>query len=233
MADLVNAPQEGDAKEVERPEDSIPEQFQGKSFQNMVEMYQNLEKKLGQQSEELGSLRALAETSVAPKTEEEKVDFYDNPEGAIERIIERKLAPFNAQIRQQQEAEVRTRLNAEYPGWEDTVKSEDFQSWVVDSKVRTDLFVQANAASYDAAKELLETWQARTGSAEKTQKAEEKAVRRDRKLRAAATEKGSSGVDSKKILNRSDLRALKQNNPTKYNELLPDIRRAYAEGRVR
>ena len=237
MVDLVNKPEEGNPSEIEQPEASIPEQFRGKSTDDIIGMYQHLEKKLGQQSEELGSLRALAEQAVSAPAKEgsstDDVDFFDNPEKAIERIVEQKLAPFNASLREQQQTAVRERLDQHYPGWETTAKSPEFETWVAGSKERTRLFVRANGADWDAANELFETWGKINASDSSSKKAATKAVERDRALRAAKTEKGSAGVDPRKILSRSDLRTLRQTNPSRYNELLPDIRKAYAEGRVR
>jgi hypothetical protein len=239
MADLINAPDEGNPSEITTPEVTIPERYQGKSFEEVIEMHRNLEKKLAEQGEELGSLRALAEETVASvgsskgDDDADSVDFFDDPEKAVERIIERKLAPLSGQVAKQQEAVVRERLDKSFPGWKETVKSDEFQEWVADSRVRTQLFISANQSNWDACNELLSTWQEISGASNKTEEAATKAVARDRKLRAAKTETGSAGVDPRKILNRSDLRSLKQNNPTRYNELLPDIRKAYQEGRVR
>ena len=235
MVDLVNTPDEGNPAEIETPEASIPENYQGKSIEEVIAMHQNAEKLLGRQSEELGSLRSLAEQSITAGStpEAEPVDFYEDPEKAIERIIEAKLAPFNASLKSQNEAAVRERLDATYPDWEPTVKSEEFQNWVAESEVRTKLFVAANGADWKSANELLGTWAKINGSEKAAKKASTKAVDRDRKLRAAKTEKGSSGIDPRKILSRADLRTLKQTNPTRYNELGPEIRKAYAEGRVR
>lgn len=235
MVDLVNAPEDGIPAAIETPEASIPEPYQGKTIEEVIQMHQHAEKTIGRQGEELGSLRSLAEQQIAAGStpEPESVDFYEDPEKAIERIIEQKLAPFNASLRAQNEAAVRERLTQNYPEWEATVKSDEFQNWVAESQVRTRLFVAANGNDWQSADELLGTWAKINGADKAAAKASSKAVDRDRKLRAAKTEKGASGIDPRKILSRADLRQLKQTNPTRYNELGPEIRKAYAEGRVR
>ena len=235
MADLVNPPKETANPEaaITKPEESIPENYQGKSFQEVIEMHQNAEKQMGRMSNELGELRKLAESAVRQPEKEPEVDFYDDPAAAVRRLIREELKPLTEESNKQREAQVREKLSQSYPEWEKTVKSDAFQNWVAESEVRVNLFVQANAADWSSANELLGTWEKLNASSKQTEAAAEDAVKRDRKLRAAATEKGGTNIDPRKILNRADLRQLKQNNPSRYNELLPDIRRAYAEGRVR
>jgi len=237
MVDLVNTPDEGSAAEVTTPDDNTPEHLRGKAPAELVDMYRSLERKLGEQSEELGSLRKLADQTLMPAQQEsqagEDIDFFTDPEKAVERIIERKLRPFDDMTREQSKTATVNRLNNDFPKWEETVKSQDFQEWVGKSKVRTKLFIAADAADFESAAELLSTWADLGNSKATTNSIEKKAVERDRKLRAVATEKGASGIDPRKILSRADLRSLRQTNPSRYNELLPDIRKAYAEGRVR
>ena len=218
---------------VTQPETSIPETYRGKSAEELIKMHQNLEKKFKERDAELGELRTFAQNQVAKPPETSEVDFFDDPEGAVRRIIQQELAPTTAQFRQQQETAMRERLNASYPKWEETAKSEDFQNWVAASKVRTDLFLKANDLDWSAADELFSTWSQLSEKSEAREKASKEAVERDRKIRAATTERGSAGIDPRKILSRQDLRELRRTNPTRYNELLPDIRKAYAEGRAR
>lgn len=237
MAEIVNSPDEGNAREVDQPVSDIPEHLQGKSAQELADMYKSLERKLGEQSEELGSLRKLADTALlqqqAPAPAEDDVDFYTDPEGAVRRIVDGALRPILQERNQVRQQTAKQRLDSEHPGWQDTVKSQEFQEWVAKSKIRTSLFVEGNSGDYNAADELFSTWKGLSKSESATKEAESKAVQRDRKRRAATTEKGAAGIDPRKILSRADLRELKRTNPNRYQDLLPDIRKAYAEGRVR
>ncbi len=233
---IVNKPEEGNSAEVTAPQSEIPEQFRGKSPEDLVKMYQNLEQKLGSQSEELGQLRKLAEQQIRERESSagsEDVDFFADPERAIEKMIRKHLSPYEEVVSKQREQAVVQRLDAEHPGWKDIAGAQDFQEWVAKSKVRTNLFVQANAADYDAANELLSTWKSLSGAKSESNDTARKAVERDRKLRAVSTEKGATGIDPRKILYREDLQSLKQKDPDRYQQLLPDITRAYQEGRVR
>lgn len=240
MAEIVNTPTEGSGSNVEQPADTTPEALQGKSAAEIAEMYTNLERKLGEQSEELGSLRKLADTALlaepkeaaAPSSEADG-DFWSDPEGYIKRAIGEATKPVQEIGRKQQQEQATVRLNQDFPGWQDTVATKEFQDWVAKSKVRTRLFIEGDGGDFEAAAELFSTWGDINGSKQKGEAAKKEAVSRDRKLRAATTEKGSAGIDPRKILNRSDLQELRRTNPNRYNELLPDIRKAYAEGRVR
>lgn len=238
MADIANTPEEGNAAAVTAPdENQIPEKYRGKSEQDIIQMHQELEKKLAQQGEELGSLRQLADQSLliadSSSEQSEDVDFYADPEKAIVSLIKRELAPFNELTSKQQQQQVAQRLDTDFPGWKDTSANEDFQNWVAKSKVRTELWMRADNADLDAATELFGTWSELGNATKARETTAKKAVQRDRKLRAATTEKGAAAIDPRKILNRADLRSMAQNNPTRYRELLPDIRKAYAEGRVK
>lgn len=237
MADLVNTPTDGDASEVEKPEDSTPERYRGKSPEEIMQMADELRTTVDRMGNELGELRNYRDQTLQQAAsvddKQESVDFFEDPEKAVRRIVDEATADIRKSYLQNSEAVVRGRLDSEYPGWEETVKSNEFQNWVAESKHRVNMFVQANAADWDSANELLGTWQKIQGVEKTAEKAATKAVDRDRKLRAVKTEKGSAGIDPRKILRRADLISLKRDNPDRYNELLPDIKRAYAEGRVR
>lgn len=245
MAELVNTPDEGSAAEVEKPDDNTPEHLRGKSQQEILEMYTSLERKLGEQSEELGSLRKLADQALMtekpasdlgapdPGAGSDGADFWSDPEGYIKRVVTEATKPVQELTRKQQQEAAAVKLSQDFPNWKDTVADKEFQEWVARSKVRTDLFLRGDSGDVDAAAELFATWGDLSKAKDSTKASEKKAVERDRKMRAATTEKGSAGIDPRKILNRNDLRELKRTNPDRYNELLPDIRKAYAEGRVR
>lgn len=233
---ITNKPEQGNPDAVTEPVDEIPENLQGKSAAELADMYQSLERKLGEQSGELGELRRALNQQQAPQPQQEaeaEVDFYSDPERYIRQVIAKELRPVASVVEGQQAKETERRLDAEFSGWKDTVKNSDFQSWVKKSKVRLNLWAQADVGDYDSAAELFSTWNDISGTAVKSQQKVEKAVQKDRKLRAARTEKGAPQIDGRQILKRVDLQELKRVNPDKYNALGPEIRKAYAEGRVK
>jgi len=84
-------------------ENVIPNKFAGKSTEEIIESYQNLEKELGRKAQEVGELRKLSDSFLqaqiqqaqsTPKQQdtneikEEPVDFFDNPDLAINKAIE-------------------------------------------------------------------------------------------------------------------------------------------------
>ena len=56
---------------------------------------------------------------------------------------------------------------------------------------------------------------------------------RDAALKAGATERGGTGQAAKRYFRRTALINMKVNDPQKYEAMLPDIERAYMEGRVK
>ena len=54
--------QEAQAEETPQPESTIPEKFAGKSTEELVEMYQNVEKMMGKQASEVGEQRKLIQS---------------------------------------------------------------------------------------------------------------------------------------------------------------------------
>jgi len=230
-SNIVDTPTPGNAENVTaNVESPLPEKLQGKSELEIAQMYTELEKKLGHQSNELGQLRNMLNESTsanAPPTEE--VDFYSDPEAALEQ----RLAPLAQQITDLRVENTRQKLLNRHPDFETTVAATDFQNWVAESPARVRMFREANNGTFDSANELLTTWgQVNTASKQTETKAKE-AVTRDRKLRAATTESGAANLPPGKIYNAADLQELRQKNPERYRAMEPEIRKAYAEKRVR
>ena len=81
---------------LEEPESDIPEKYQGKSTAEIVRMHQEAEKLLGKQSSEVGDLRKvvddyiqtqLTDTETQATNADEEVDFFSDPDKAVERAI--------------------------------------------------------------------------------------------------------------------------------------------------
>lgn len=233
MAELVNKPDEGNADAVLEPVNPIPEKLREKSAAELADMYQELEKKLGSQSEEIGELRRSLQNPPTPQQEpEQELDFYSDPQRYVEQLVEQKLRPVSSVVQKQQEKEMERRLDSTFTDWRSTVKSAEFQEWVTKSPIRKNLWTSADFGDYDAASELFGTWEAISGTSKKAQQKTEGAVKKDRAIRNATTERGTPKLDGRKTIRRVDLQELRRTNPDKYNANLPDIRKAYQEGRV-
>lgn len=228
-----------DAQEKQAIED-LPEKFRGKSPKEVVEMYENLEKEFGRKGQELGELRQLTDTliqkelstpqpSTVTKEVTEDVDFYEDPEKAVERLLEKKLAPFNQHLEKMSHEEFSNRMKLEFPDHPKILQSEDFGKWVQASPYRIKMYQEADQFNWDAANELFSTWIALHPTPEENKET------RDKQLADAKTEKGKGAgkTKTKKVYRRADIIRLKMYEPEKYAALESDIRKAYAEGRVK
>lgn len=232
------------------PEYVPPEKYAGKTLEEVIGMHQNAEKALGKQGQEVGEQRKLiqqlieaqtqANQAAKPTEEPESFEdtFYDDPAKAVNSAIENHpeiLKAKEANVRSAQQANL-AQLEVKHPDFMDVVADSDFQKWVGESGIRTELFRRADA-SYDvgAADELLSTWkQISMIGKTKEVKAEQKKSRQ-KAMRQTSSETRSSGdsVGGKKMYRRSDLIDLQMKDPSRYAALADEIQLAYAEGRVK
>ena len=222
---------------LEKPKAEIPEKFAGKSIEDVISSYQNLEKDYGRQGQELGQLRGhvdqLLQTTIQKQEpavqEQEAPSFYDDPENYISRVLEEKLAPLVGRVNNTEQTQTVNRFNEEYPNWQETVNSSEFHQWVSQSPIRLELHAKANQADYNAGKELLDNWDLQQRASQTTTNATQ-----EQKLKDATTETGSTGqTGGRKVYKRHDLIQLRLNDPNKYESMESEIMQAYAEGRVK
>lgn len=224
----------------EETEDDIPEKYQGKSVADIVRMHQEAEKLLGRQSSEVGELRKVVDSYIqtqlsneAPETEE--IDFFDDPQSAVSKAIENhpKIREAEAMSLEYRKNDTFGRLQQQYPDLMETVQDPKFQDWVKASKIRTQLYAMADQQfDYDAANELLSTWNDRKGTVKATAEAE-KASRKNAVKEASTGNVRGTGETSKKIYRRSDIIKLMKTDPDRYQALSDEIMTAYREGRVK
>jgi hypothetical protein len=222
----VNEAPEGDVVAEESQAPAIPDKYQGKSMEEVIDMHMNAEKEIGRQANEVGTYRDLlksmsdATNANAPQTdttEEVKPvevssdDLWDNPTGAIRSVVEdavkELIAPVQqSQHQQQLEAQVGSLLQ-EHPDAEKIGADPDFQAFVEKSPYRLmDAQRWVEQRDVDAARRLLSDWkelhpgQAPTPVVE----TEQSAVR---KARAVATEtgRGSGGPKGQDTLSKRDV----------------------------
>lgn len=224
-------------------EDDIPEKYKNKSVKDIVRMHQEAERAMGKQGSEVGELRRVVDDYIraqtisqqAPKVEEEEIDFYDDPNAAVARAIEKhpKVRQAEELAARMQRAEALSNLKSHYPDFTEIVQNPSFNDWVMKSKVRQELYVRADQRfDFDAASELLSTWKERQNVVQQTADVEK--VSRKQAIKAAST--GSSkgtGESSKKTYRRSDIIELMRRDPDRYQALSDEIMKAYSEGRVK
>ena len=246
--DAVEEQQQARETPVENPKEDapkIPDKYRGKSLEDIVTMHQEAEKLIGRQAQEVGEVRRLADELIKqqlsakqttqPSAVENEIDFFEDPKLAIQKavanhpdVVAAKQA--SAQLRQIQ---TQAMLNKKHPDFATVVGDPEFQEWVRSSPMRLNIYAMADANyDFNAADELISTFkQIRTSKTQQTTDAGN-AVRKQN-LTAAAVDVGGTGESSKKVYRRADLIRLRMTDPARYEALEPEIRAAYAEGRVR
>ena len=225
-------------------EDDIPDKYKGKSTAEIVRMHQEAEKLLGRQSSEVGELRSVVDsyiqtqldTTTATQEPEEDIDFFSDPDKAVERAIKNhpSIKAAEAQTQQYKQQTAQSQLQQRHPDMQEILQDSKFVDWIKGSKIRTQLFAQADTQyDYEAADELFTNWKERQGVVAQTV-ANEKASRKEAvKTASTGGAKGSGETATKKVYRRSDIIKLMQTDPDRYLALSPEIERAYAEKRVR
>ena len=226
------------------PKSELPEKYRDKSLDDIVRMHQEAEKLIGKQAQEVGEVRKLADELIKQnlgsrqqqtRQEEPEVDFFENPQKAVQRTVDSHpdiIAARQATL-EMKRAQIQQKLASEHPDFGDIAKNEDFTNWVKSSPVRIDLFKKADAEfDYDSANELLSTYK-ELRSVKQKQSSDAGEATRKQNLKAAGVDVGGSGESSKRVYRRADLIRLKMQDPNRYEALSDEIMTAYQEGRVR
>ena len=226
----------------QKPE--LPEKYRDKSLDDIVRMHQEAEKLIGKQAQEVGEVRKLADELIKQnlgsrqqqtRQEEPEVDFFENPQKAIQRTVDNHpdVQAARQATLEMRRSQIQQRLAQEHPDFGDIAKDQDFANWVKSSPVRIKIFEQADSGyDFDSANELLSTYKQLRGVKNK-QVSDAGEVSRKQTLKAVGVDTGGSGESSKKIYRRADLIRLKMQDPNRYEALSDEIMVAYQEGRVR
>ena len=223
---------------------SIPEKYQNKSAEELVQMHQEAEKLLGRQSSEVGELRKVVDnyiqTQLTPEQEApqevEEIDFFTDPDKAVDRAIQNhpKIREAEAVTNQYRQSNAMAQLKGKHPDMEAILQDTKFAEWIQASKVRTRLFVDADQKyDHEAADELFSLWKERQNVVQQTAKVEQQARKQAVKAASTGNARGSSESAPKKIYRRADIINLMKTDPNRYAVLQPEIMLAYQEGRVR
>lgn len=230
--------EQSQAKEVEY---EVPQHLKGKSVSELAKMHHEAEKLIGKQAQEVYEVRKLADelikSQLTPKAEVEKpkeVDFFENPQEAIRQQIENNPRVMAAEqyAKQAQAEQSKQRLAQMHPDVQQIVGDEGFQTWVKASKVRSQLFQQADNYDLEAADELISTYKELRSVRQKVVANVDNTVR-DKTLKAVAVDTGGSGESSQKVFRRADLIRLKMRDPAKYDSMNDEIMEAYRSGRIK
>ena len=236
-------------EEVEQPQEdpTVPEKYQGKSMEEVVQMHQEAEKLLGRQSSEVGELRKVVDDYISNQTPtqapqqqhvepEDDIDYFTDPQGAVNRAIEnhpkiREAEQYTAQYKKQSSLST---LQAKHSDMQQILGDPKFAEWIKASKIRTQLFVAADQQyDSDSADELFTLWKERKVVAQQTADVEKQARKQTLKAASTGNARGSSQGTRKKVYRRADIIKLMRTDPDRYTALADEIMAAYAEGRVK
>jgi len=227
----------------------VPSKFQGKSVDDVLSSYQNLEQQYGKQGNELGELRKLADTLIQKNLQEAQSqqvqreedaltedDFHENPLRAVRRVVEEALQPIKGAINQTHADSTMQRLQTKHPDVEKIVNDAQFQQWVMTSSPRQDMWLKASNGDFEYADELFSQYKELNQSTHDKQ-TEHVQKERERELQAATTVSGGSSADAGSsglpIYKRTELIRLQIQDPQRYADLASEIYKAYEQGRVR
>jgi len=220
--------------------ENVPDKFKGKSVTDVATAYTELEKRFGQQGNELGELRKLTDDILQRqldiKDKENEItddDFYEDPKKSVNQLVDnhpslKRLDALEKNLAEQD-------FTARHPKWREHAVDTNFTTWIQSSRMRTNLYNRANAFDYSSANDLFDMWDEYTSLISDATNAE-KEIQKDKKnkaLKDATSESTSTDGASKKVLRRSDLIRMKMYEPEEYASRQDEILKAYAEGRVK
>jgi len=222
----------------------LPDKYRDKSLEDIVRMHQEAERLIGKQAQEVGEVRKLADELIKQnlsskqqyvREEEPEVDFFENPQKAVQKTIDSHpdvVAARQAGI-EFKKAQIQQKLSQAHPDFVQVAQDQNFVNWVKSSPVRLGLYAKADGEfDFDSANELISTYKELRGV--KTKQAEQAGqTARATSMKAAAVDTGGTGESSKKVYRRADLIRLKMTDSARYDALSDEIMTAYAEGRVK
>ena len=129
--------------------------------------------------------------------------------------------------------QTQTALQKKHPDFAEVVQDGEFINWIKGSPYRLNMYAQADSNfDYGAADELLSTFKQIRGVKTQQTRSEGTEVLKQN-MRIASVDTGGTGETSRKSYRRADLIRLRMTDPARYEALEPEIRQAYAEGRVK
>ena len=241
-ADDAKLPELDDSTKGVSPE--VPDRYRNKSIDDIIKMHQEAEKVIGRQAQEVGEVRKLADELIKQnlgsrsqpvEQKEPEVDFYEDPQKAIQQTVSTHPDVIAARqaTAELKRLQTQQRMAQEHPDFMQVAADPEFHNWVKSSPIRLELYAKADAQfDFDAGNELLTTYKALKGV--KTQQAQSEAKdKRQQQMKSAQVDTGGTGESSKRVYRRADLIRLKMTDPARYDALQPEIMAAYAEGRVK
>lgn len=239
---LESASEETTGEQQQEQTPKIPEKFQGKSAEELVDMYTNLESAYSKQGNELGEYRSyvhdLLKSQVAadttPKSEPQpEPDWEYEPDKAAGQLVEKEVGKVDNRVDQLEKRLALKDFESKYPNYQKDSSSPEFLEWAQSSPYRNNLLQKnLNGIDFDAASELLDSWAERQELLNQS-KDGEKADRQEQLKKASMEKSSSAGGSRKRMWTSREIIDMRKFHPDEYNKHKDEISRAYDEGRVR
>lgn len=237
------------------PEDP---RFAGKSTEDIVNMYRNLESHSGRLASQLGESKTMLNQLILGKREADlrqgsgqqepvkvqPADLLSNPTEALDRYLQSRGNPEVTSLKErlnQLESQLsQTNFVTKHKDADEITADPAFARWVAQTPLRQRLASGAANGNYADADLLLSEWNAASKSdTPNVTNARERAQQLAKGLALEsnnASSEGGNGASTRsaKTFRRGDLIALRQSNPEKYENpaFQREIVKAYQENRV-
>jgi hypothetical protein len=233
-----------------KPTHSEDPRFTGKSREDLLEMYRNLESHNGRLANEFGQTkRTLDELLIdkrardlnangAPAVDNiDPTDLLVKPKEVLDKFVDAKaqelVRPLTQKIDQLEAQLLTNSFAARHSDANTVAHSPEFKDWVNKTPLRQQLAANAAAGNMQAADALLSEFKA-------SAPAKASGTHLEAALNAAnrASLEGSNNAadpavkPAGKVFKRADVIALRSRDPDAYERLSPQIEAAYREGRV-
>lgn len=246
LKELKEATSEGQAPEA--PSET-PQKYQGKTKNQIIEMHQNAESRLGTLGNDLGHYRTLTDKLLDLKRTDDLVsggaapeaitisstDLLDKPTESVQAIVRSEMELGQRQTQERVDAETAemSAFNQLHPDAGTIVNIAEFQEWVQSSPIRKRAAQEAYNKNWESADVLMQDYKQSLEASQEPAGDPNIAAAKN-----AATEsvgQSSASTSTGKIYRRLDLVRLKLEQPEVYSDptFQDEILRAYAEGRVR
>jgi hypothetical protein len=233
------------------------DKFAGKSPEQLIEMYNNLESHAGRLASQLGQLRLSADELILQKRATDlrnnggsadqaitPVELLERPQEALDKFVTNKVSQPIGQLQQrlaQLEAALSGQQLVQTHGntWQATAASPEFQEWARRTPLRMGMAEAAARGDFNAASSLLTEYKDVVGQKQQNvdtqQQTAQRLAGRAALESAGTTRSDTAGATPGPIYKRADIIALRANNPDEYENpaFQAKLLRAYQEGRVR
>ena len=232
----------------------VPDRFKGKTTDDVIQSFEELEKLNSRQANDLGQMRSQVDElmeltrSASPAVEPAKPltvdDLYENPDEAIRRVaseaISEEVTELRNTVQEMRQTQIVDAFEAKYPNWLEVSQSPEFSQWVGESPYRVNMVEAVRArGDHAAAQEILGMYYDTHASDAANEQAEQAVVTRNQ-LRDATLESSSPAqAEVSDTYSRQDLleaRLAAKRGDGKAQRWLSSnaetIAAAYAEGRI-